>query len=668
MEDHKIKQHRTMEGSPRAKANIEAEKGETILTSDETTNEKKLFHIGGEKHSNGGEPLDAQDGSAIYSDYLKLEDPTLLKVFGFSGKLPKTFAELSKKHDPTKQQEELKKNKFADEITKRSLRKSIDDKLFKQSFAFLLQQFHQEKEGEQQEHSRLFEPALNRFGLTYEDLMGGKNITTEKEDGQPKEELTQGEAKYGTETVSFNPLPKAIAGAATGGTPDWSASDKKKMFEEGNRILKEMGYPPYKDYNTFMQDGLTILQENFSLKPGVTVDYFLNEENTETRSQAPTVALSKMLEAKGIKATGDGGRYTNKDLQKAYKDKTVSQDDIVTAAKDKLWFYRGFYVKIISKEELEDLDLESKFIEQDGTRYYKNKNVAGEYVGYKELPDGSFEEVDISKEDKEKLDTYDWSKVKGLDTTPKKPEDYRFDWANKRALRAANLAKRRIPFERPTAQFTDTFFADQAYYNPDDVIASIQSITGDLSKQQSIFGESQTQAANQSQLAARAFEQIGQVVGQYADKNVDSYNRERLQNTSTAQNAANLKSNQIQNYLAQNATLKQQYANSLNLAEQNIAAQEIAMFDRRAKRKNMEKAIGEQFYIDPDTGFQVYTGNAKDLDKVNANTALENKIAGIKKLRKAFPGLSPEDAGKLLLDKYEIDDDVSKKYTKSSQP
>lgn len=44
MEDNKIKKHRTMQGSPREKANVEAEKGETILTSDEISNQKSISY------------------------------------------------------------------------------------------------------------------------------------------------------------------------------------------------------------------------------------------------------------------------------------------------------------------------------------------------------------------------------------------------------------------------------------------------------------------------------------------------------------------------------------------------------------------------------------------------------------------------------------------------
>jgi hypothetical protein len=177
-----------------------------------------------------------------------------------------------------------------------------------------------------------------------------------------------------------------------------------------------------------------------------------------------------------------------------------------------------------------------------------------------------------------------------------------------------------------------------------------------------MFSAPQAQAANQSQLAANAFEQAAQVMGQYADKNVDAYNRERLQNTNIAQNAANQKSNQIQNYLAQNATLKQQYANALNLAEQNIAAQEIGMFERRAKRKNIEKAVGEQYYIDPDTGFQIFTGVGKTPEQVSTQTAIENKIASIRKIQEAFPGTSAIDAEKILSGKFDVEIPVQDNY------
>ena len=95
----------TTQGVDRKLANVEAEKGETMLTTDGVSNEKILVGIGGEKHGNGGTPLNAPEGTAIFSDSLKIKDPIILKFFNENGKKPKTFAQLSKKYDVTNDQE-----------------------------------------------------------------------------------------------------------------------------------------------------------------------------------------------------------------------------------------------------------------------------------------------------------------------------------------------------------------------------------------------------------------------------------------------------------------------------------------------------------------------------------------------------------------------------------
>ena len=97
----------TTQGVDRKLANVEAEKGETMLTTDGVSNQKVLVGIGGKPHSEGGTPLNAAEGSAIFSHNLKINDPLVLKFFNESGKKPKTFAEISKKYDITKTQEQL---------------------------------------------------------------------------------------------------------------------------------------------------------------------------------------------------------------------------------------------------------------------------------------------------------------------------------------------------------------------------------------------------------------------------------------------------------------------------------------------------------------------------------------------------------------------------------
>lgn len=53
---------------PREEANIEAEKGETVLTDMNDDGVFELYNIAGKRHSRGGTPLDLPPQSFIYSD------------------------------------------------------------------------------------------------------------------------------------------------------------------------------------------------------------------------------------------------------------------------------------------------------------------------------------------------------------------------------------------------------------------------------------------------------------------------------------------------------------------------------------------------------------------------------------------------------------------------
>jgi len=666
MEHKGIKRSRTMQSeSDRSKANIEAEKGETILTSDEQGNRAELYHIEGEKHSKGGTPLAAQAGSAVFSDHLKLEDSALLQLFGFTGDKPKTFADISKKHDPTKQQEELEKSDDIDNITRRSLEKTIDDKLFKQSFAFLLQQMHQEKDEAQPEHSRLFEPALERLGLSYEELVAGENLDEAPAEKPKAEEIVneQEMAQDGIEvdndnTIYFDELlPTANDGDETKPKPKnrgnsverlgmlFGEKDKDKILKYFNYLSKQTGLPEAKDIKD-LDNKIVTFQHTMGTQPELLIDFLISTDPNFGSSQ-PSNKMKQLLDNTAQQNPNfkkSGNEWTNADIQKAYKEKYISRDDVTEAFKDKLWWHRGYYTKQLTKEDFDKKYKNKEAVATVGGKQYFRGDDPDVYVYFDENDDGTFTEISVSKEVLKDLAGHDWD-VKGLGPMQTQVDDYRFDWANKRALRAAKQAKRRIPYIRPQAQFTDTFFVDQAYYNPDDAIAAIQSITGDLSKQQNIFSGPQQQAANQSQLMANAFENIAQVMGTYADKNVDAYNRERMANTNIAQQAANLKTAQIDDYLNKNATLKQQYANAISLAEQSIAAQEIGMHDRRKDRVNLQRAASNQYIIDPNTGFHVFSGVEKPFDGADLGPKYIQQLIDIKA---QFPDMEYDDAMALV--------------------
>ena len=183
-----------LHGDDPNKATVEAEKGETVLTtSGNAGNQKELANIAGKKHSEGGTFLDLPAGSAIFSDHLKLADEKMLGLFGYKGKKARTFAEISKQYNISELNDKLADpDTNIDKIAKTSLEKSITDANYKLSLLFTLQQFHEEKKGEQDDHSRHFEPFLERTRLGYDELLNSDSITEAPTDQQEDKPMAFG--------------------------------------------------------------------------------------------------------------------------------------------------------------------------------------------------------------------------------------------------------------------------------------------------------------------------------------------------------------------------------------------------------------------------------------------------------------------------------------------
>jgi hypothetical protein len=128
----------------RDKANIEAEKGETIITpmGDDawTKTIPKTYVIGGKKHYKGGTPLSVPEGSFIYSDHLKERNPEMHKLFNRPEKKSGyTYADLSKPYMLNDDIRRLLDND-SDKITKDTARLNIMNKVDKLGLLSLLQE------------------------------------------------------------------------------------------------------------------------------------------------------------------------------------------------------------------------------------------------------------------------------------------------------------------------------------------------------------------------------------------------------------------------------------------------------------------------------------------------------------------------------------------------
>jgi hypothetical protein len=128
----------------RDKANIEAEKGETIITpmGDDawTKSLPKTYIIGGKRHSKGGTPLNVPEGSFIFSDYLKEKNPDVHKLLNRPVKKGGyTYADLSKPF-MLNADIQLMLDPDSDHITRDTAQLNIQNKVDKLGMISLLQE------------------------------------------------------------------------------------------------------------------------------------------------------------------------------------------------------------------------------------------------------------------------------------------------------------------------------------------------------------------------------------------------------------------------------------------------------------------------------------------------------------------------------------------------
>jgi len=638
----------TTQGVPRSEANVEAEKGETMVTSDGVSNQNKLVAIGGEKHSSGGTPLDVPDGTIIYSDKLKIKDPLLLKFFNESGKKEKTFADISKKYDITKWQKELE-DEDNDRITETSLEKNLDDGNFKLSALFAIQEFHEEK-GSPDEHSKHFEPFMERMGINYDQLFGTAEVSPA--DSEPLL------ARNGTE-VSFDKLPMMHKGGEGTGIPSHAHGPggshghgksepygpREAYKREGamhlNGILEKLDLESIaeKDYNNrkVIEAKVVEAQAKGATMPNLIDDYMMNWTG-EDKSHRPNNLMQDALLKKGLKPKDPKAGFTNQELQDLRKNGVIDQEFVVKMFQDGLWHYRMPWSHITDINEKDKYDalqteIKSRGVEGSDGNFYLWKG-EGEYEAYRYNPDGSIERVqpDPKVIDKE----FQWD-VKHIDERPKE-RNMDFRWDHKRALAQARKNKTNIPRISPFTPIEDTTYADQIYYSPDQAIASMQSMVSDAGTKQAMFAPQQQQVANF--LAGQQFDLMGKIVGQYEDKNVAAYNQESLINTNIANRASERLSRAIEGHHDKTTILQQEYANARTNADNNIAENEIAMWNERRNRMNLEATIGEQFATDPNTGLHEFQYGK---DYYPTNNAADDIAATWSDLRRKLPEATDKD-------------------------
>ena len=132
----------TLSPIPRDEANIEAERGETIVG--DLDNDGMVEHaiVGGKRHFQGGTPLNVPDGSFVFSDYnkLKIKNKDLLKgIFNMSASKGVTPAKVAKRYELNKYKDILN-DPESDALDRKTAQLMLDNNMKKLGQLALVQE------------------------------------------------------------------------------------------------------------------------------------------------------------------------------------------------------------------------------------------------------------------------------------------------------------------------------------------------------------------------------------------------------------------------------------------------------------------------------------------------------------------------------------------------
>ncbi len=224
----------TLQPENREEANLEAELGEVAYGGISGDNIPDTFKIGGQRHSQGGTPLNLPDGSFIFSDTasMKIKDPEVLKMFDLKPKKGGvTPAEIAKKYDINSYKKILY-DPNTDELTRKTATLMIKNYIMKLGYLSIIQEA---MKGFPQGMPEAAKPVLETMGYSMDQFVpepvkeGQQEIMSQEqsENGIPTEmpngaPIASMETMYGDDANAQQmpvnpPMPMAEYGMTLGG-------------------------------------------------------------------------------------------------------------------------------------------------------------------------------------------------------------------------------------------------------------------------------------------------------------------------------------------------------------------------------------------------------------------------------------------------------------------
>ena len=231
----------------RKMGNVEAEKGETVVTnmSRGLNNIYEMYGISGKKHSQGGTPLllptddggDTEGTSFIFSDNKKMivKDPAILEYFGVDPKKPKTFADISKSWlSDINKSKQIIISDDADVIAKRSAEMSMSNASFKIAALKLLQE---SRKGFKDGIPNGMSPFFDKLQIDPNEMFSMNQADTDK-------------TNQAVKSAMGGALSEAIALQEEYGFPSLAMGGQIPIYAGGGKVYKESELPQNAVINT----------------------------------------------------------------------------------------------------------------------------------------------------------------------------------------------------------------------------------------------------------------------------------------------------------------------------------------------------------------------------------------------------------------------------------
>lgn len=592
-----VEVNKTLKPVPREQANLEAEKGETVVTDMNNDGITEHYNIAGERHSNGGTPLNLPKNSFIFSrdKSMAIDDQEILKDFGTSGK--KTPADISKKYDINKFRQIL-----ADPDTDKLQKKTAEQMIANYNMKLAKLALAQESiKGFPNGIPEIAMPYLMATEMDPSEMLGTQGMqeqpqgNTAKYGGQYKF-ATEGEVlNPGTGTDDINPWASKTTLGKT--TPTKQNSDSPYTTEDYNRFYKEKGI------DTSKMSG--------------------KQAQLELYKKADPFHKAYMWGSYGDTKAGATGSKFEKYAPLPNENYTA---------------YRERMLKTYTSESL------NKELDKYVPNFADGKN--GARVAFL-LNEPKIEQTPAEPVIKdpvaaltEKPATPVVPAQPHLVGMPAKEDD---QWWLQDIVKTAGATRDFFGIKKygPWQATPGVDYVDPTFYDPNREIAAINEQMNIGTQGAQIFTGPQAYNARFAQMQGQGAKSVADTMSRINNLNVGVANQTEGVNTDIYnQHSQNLAGLQTQLY-DKGVILNQQFDNAKNMARQNMRQSYIDAITNKNQTASLNEMF-PQFHINPLEGGRVrYTGKEAPLD---TNVQDHNQMIELAKKYKDLPGMTWKDA------------------------